>query len=317
MKRLDEKEIIRVFSQALGIADDLDDVAMVTGAGSRNLVFKADMLVASTDVPPQMSPQQVARKSIAACASDLAAKGARPVAAMIALGLPADITRAYVEGLATGFQMGSREFGVKIVGGDTNAAKELVIDCSMIGSIAGKNVPRRDGARPGDSVVVSGKFGYPSSGLAVLLKGARAQGGFRKAAVDSALEPKPRQAFGTALARYFSSSIDSSDGLAVSLYEIATLSNVDIEIDPAAASAEGVQEFAVANNLDAHELVFHGGEEYEIVATVPKSLLSKAKAAAEKAGCDFYVIGSVKKGGGKVTAGKKHLLENRGYLHFS
>ncbi|MEO9364176.1 MAG: thiamine-phosphate kinase [Nitrososphaera sp.] len=313
MKQLDEKEIIRIFSQALGVADDLDDVATVA-VGSRNLVFKADMLVASTDVPPQMSPQQVARKSVAACASDLAAKGARPVAAMIALGLPAEITRAYVEGLATGFQAASREFDVKIVGGDTNAARDLVIDCSMIGA-AGKRVPRRDGAKPGDAVVVSGKFGYSASGLAILLKGARAQGGFRKAAVDSALEPRPRQAFGTALARYFSSSIDSSDGLAVSLYEIATRSNVDIAADPDAASAAGVREFAGANGLDVHELVFHGGEEYEIVATVPKSLLPKAKAAAKKAGCDLYVIGSVEKGTGKVTAGK-HLLENRGYLHF-
>lgn len=300
-KRLDEKEIIRIFSQALGIAD-LDDVAKV----GRNLVFKADMLVASTDVPPQMSPWQVARKSIVACASDLAAKGARPVAAMISLGLPEEITRTYVEELARGFQIASREFGVKIVGGDTNAARDLVIDCSMIGMTAADNrMPKRGGAKPGDVVVASGKFGYPASGLAVLLKGARAQGAFRAAAVDSALEPKPRQAFGITLARYFSSSIDSSDGLAASLHEIAVQSNVDIKVDYDAARADGVQEFARANGLDAHELVFHGGEEYEIVATMPKSLLPRARATAKKAGCDLHIIGSVKKKGtGRVTSGR-------------
>ncbi|AIF84981.1 thiamine-monophosphate kinase [Candidatus Nitrososphaera evergladensis SR1] len=315
-KQLDEKEIISIFSQALGIAD-LDDVAAIDG--SRNLVFKADMLVASTDVPPQMRPWQVARKSIVSCASDLAAKGARPVAAMISLGLPAGITRTYVEELARGFQIASREFGVKIVGGDTNAARDLVIDCSMIGMMTmtvNDKMPKRSGAKPGDAVVASGKFGYPASGLAVLLRGARAQGAFRAAAVDSALEPKPRQAFGTALARYFSSSIDSSDGLAASLYEIAIQSGVDIKVDYDAARADGVQEFAGANNLDAHELVFHGGEEYEIVATMPKSLLPRAKAAAKKAGCDLHVIGCVIKGTGKVTAGERP-LENRGYLHFS
>lgn len=308
MKRLDEKEIIAIFSRALGVGD-LDDVAQI----EKNMVFKADMLVASTDVPMQMTPRQVARKSIVSCASDLAAKGARPVAAMISLGLPADIPRGYVEELAAGFRQASQEFGVKIVGGDTNAAKELVIDCSMVGA-AGR-VPKRSGARPGDIVIASGKFGYPAAGLAVLLKGARAQGAFRKSAVDSVLEPVPRQAFGS-LARYFTSSIDSSDGLAISLYEIALQSRADIDIDYDSVKADGVDEFAQANDLDAHELVFHGGEEYEIIATVPRALLPKAKAAAKRAGCTLYVIGSVKKGTGKVAANKKP-LENRGYLHFS
>jgi thiamine-monophosphate kinase len=308
MKRLDEKEIIRIFSRAFGMGD-LDDVAQI----GNNMVFKADMLVASTDVPMQMTPRQAARKSIVSCASDLAAKGARPVAAMVSLGLPADITRGYVEELAAGFRQASQEFGVKIVGGDTNEAKELVIDCSMVGA-AGK-VPKRSGAKPGDVVVASGRFGYSASGLAVLLKGARAQGVFRKSAVDSVLEPAPRQAFGS-LARHFTSSIDSSDGLAISLYEIAVQSGVDINVDYESVKAQGVDEFARANGLDAHELVFHGGEEYEIVATVPKSLLPKARAAANKAGCTLHVIGSVKKGTGNVTSDKKP-LENRGYLHFS
>ncbi len=307
MKRLDEKGIIGIFSRALGIGD-LDDVAEIKG----RMVFKADMLVASTDVPMQMTPRQVARKSVVSCASDLAAKGARPVAAMISLGLPADITRGYVEELAAGFKQASQEFGVKIVGGDTNAAKELVIDCSMVGA-AGK-IPKRSGARPGDVVVASGRFGYPAAGLAVLLRGARAQGAFRKSAVDSVLEPMPRQAFGS-LARYFTASIDSSDGLATSLYEIAMQSRVDIDVGYEAVKAEGVEEFAQANGLNARELVFHGGEEYEIVATVPKALLPKARTAAKKAGCALHIIGSVKKGAGKVTADKKP-LENRGYMHF-
>lgn len=307
MKRLDEKEIIGIFSRALGVGD-LDDVAQI----GNKMVFKADMLVASTDVPMQMAPRQVARKSVVSCTSDLAAKGVRPIAAMISLGLPADITRGYVEELAAGFRQASQEFGIKIVGGDTNAAKELVIDCSMVG-VAGK-VPKRSGARPGDVVIASGRFGYSASGLAVLLKGARAQGEFRKMAVDSVLEPVPRQAFGL-LARYFTSSIDSSDGLAISLYEIALQSKVDIDIDYDAVKAEGVDGFAQANGLDVHELVFHGGEEYEVIATVPKSSLPKAKTAAKKAGCALHVIGSVKKGKGNVTANKKP-VENRGYLHF-
>ena len=308
MTRLDEKEIIQIFADRLGIAD-LDDVALV----GRNVVFKADMLVASTDVPPGMEAWQVARKSIVSCVSDLAAKGVRPHAAMISLGLPKNCTRPYVEGLARGFAGASKEFEVKIVGGDTNEAGGLVIDCSMIGFAGGK-MPTRGGARPGDAVVVSGMFGLPPAGLAILMRKAAAAGAFRKQAADSVLFPAPRQRFGLALARYFSSSIDSSDGLAISLYELACQSKVDIAVDGIPA-ADGVEPFAQENGLDPHELVFHGGEEYEIVATIPKAKLKQAEAAARKVKVGLHVIGRVRRGAGGVYVGKKP-LENRGYAHF-
>lgn len=269
------------------------------------------MLVGMTDVPQQMTPRQAARKSVVACASDLAAKGAQPLAALISLGLPKTVTRGYVEELARGFQMASNEFGVKIVGGDTNEASDLVIDCSMIG-IADR-IPPRSGAKPGDAVVISGLFGYPASGLAILMGGARATGQFRKNAVDSVLEPRPRQDFAV-FARFFSSSIDSSDGLAASLYEIASQSNVDIQTDYDKVRAQGVDEFAQANSLDPRNLVFFGGEEYEIVATIPKKWLPKARALAKKSGVALREVGAVKKGSGKVYD-RNTLLENRGYQH--
>jgi thiamine-monophosphate kinase len=308
MTKLTEKEIIQIFANRLGIAD-LDDVALL----NRNIVFKADMLVASTDVPPSMEAWQVARKSIVSCVSDLAAKGVRPHAAMISLGLPSNCTRPYVEGLAKGFAGAAKEFGVKIVGGDTNETSGLVIDCSMIG-FASSKMPSRQGARPGDVVVVSGMFGLPPAGLAILMRNATTAGMFRKQAAESVLEPKPRQRFGIALAAYFSSSIDSSDGLAISLYELARQSKVNIVIDHVPA-ADGVEKFAQENGLDAHELVFHGGEEFEIIATIPKPKLKQAMSAAKKAGVGLHVIGRVQRGSGDIFVGKK-LLENRGYVHF-
>jgi thiamine-monophosphate kinase len=308
MTKLDEREIIRIFADRLGIAD-LDDVALL----GRNIVLKADMLVASTDVPPGMEAWQVARKSVVSCVSDLAAKGVRPHAAMISLGLPRSCTRPYVEGLARGFAGAAKEFGVKIVGGDTNEASGLVIDCSMIGFATGK-VPARKGARPGDAVVVSGMFGLPAGGLAILMRGAVAGGEFMRQAAESVLEPKPRQRFGITLAKYFSSSIDSSDGLAISLYQLASQSGVNIAVDNIPI-AEGVEQFAQKNGIDPNELVFHGGEEYEIVATIPKSKLGQAASAAKKAGVVLHVIGRVHRGAGAVTVGKR-LLENRGYVHF-
>ncbi|HEX6281289.1 MAG TPA: thiamine-phosphate kinase [Nitrososphaera sp.] len=316
MTKLDEKQIIRIFANKLGISN-LDDVALI----DNGIVIKSDMLVASTDVPSGMKPWQAARKSIVSCISDLAAKGVRPHAAVISLGIPksCSMRRPDIEGLAEGFAIASKEFGVKIVGGDTNEAGELVIDCSMIGFPRFK-VPTRNGAKPGDYVIVSGAFGFAPAGLAILLQNANeitvsSSRRFRKHAVKSVLEPHPRQSFGLALARYFSSSIDSSDGLAVSLYELTSQSErVDIIIYNIPA-AEGLDKFAEENNLDKHELVFHGGEEYEIVATISHTKIRQAEAAARKAGVSLHVIGRVQRGSGNVFV-RNNLLENRGYMHF-
>ena len=315
MTKLDEKQIIRIFANKLGISN-LDDVALI----DKGIVIKSDMLIASTDVPSGMKPWQAARKSIVSCISDLAAKGVRPHAAVISLGIPKSSStwRPVIEGLAEGFAIASNEFGVKIVGGDTNEAGELVIDCTMIGFPRFK-VPTRNGAKPGDFVIVSGAFGFAPAGLAILLQDANAitvsSSCFRKHAVKSVLEPHPRQSFGLALARYFSSSIDSSDGLAVSLYELASQSEgVDIIIYGIPA-VEGLDKFAEENSLDKHELVFHGGEEYEIVATISHTKIRQAEAAARKAGVSLHVIGRVQRGSGNVFVRNK-LLENRGYMHF-
>jgi len=309
MTKLDEKEIINILADKLGIAD-LDDVAFI----AKNIVFKTDMLVASTDIPPGMEAWQIARKSIVSCVSDFAAKGIMPHAAMISLGLPRNCTRPYVEGLARGFAGASKEFRVRIVGGDTNEAYGLVIDCSMIGFSAGDKLPTRKEARPGDVIVVSGMFGLPPAGLTILMRKAIATGAFRKQALESVLLPMPRQFFGRVLARYFSSSIDSSDGLATSLYELACQSKVDFEVDNIPI-ADGIEKFAEDNELGSHELVFHGGEEYEIVATIPKAKLHQAEVAARKAGLKLHIIGRVRTGAGQVFVGKK-LLENKGYVHF-
>ena len=322
MIKLDEKQIIRIFVNKLGISN-LDDVVVL----DKGIVIKSDMLVESTDVPPGMEAWQTARKSVVSCVSDLAAKGVRPYAAVISLGIPNSYSMQLqdIQGLAEGFAIASKEFGVKIVGGDTNEAGELIIDCTIIGFPRFK-LPTRSGAKPGDYVVVSGLFGFAPAGLTMLLQknavtmkddnhNDDSNSIFRKKAVKSVLEPCPRLRFGLALAKYFSSSIDSSDGLAVSLYELASQSGeVDITIY-SIPIVDGLDRFAQENSLDTNELVFHGGEEYEIVATIPDTKIRQAKAAARKAGINLYVIGRVQRGAGNVFL-QNRLLENRGYTHF-
>jgi thiamine-monophosphate kinase len=354
MTKLNEREIIDLFISKLGINKivefEKDDVAILslkkikkisaaaaaattttttttpatTGATTTNLILKCDMLVESTDVPPGMRPWQIARKSIVSCISDLSAKGIKPpYISLISIGIPKKYSKAEIVDLANGFQLASKEFEVKIVGGDTNKSKELIIDCNVVGISdedgGDSNIPKRKGARPGDVVICSGEFGYSSSGLKILLGNAKAKGEFKKKAILSVIKPKPQQKFGISLAKYFSSSIDSSDGLAISLYELAKQSKVNFIID-IVPSANGLKDFAKDNHLKTKDLIFYGGEEYEIVATIPQVYLKKAEALARKLKLKLHIIGKVEKGNGKVIAinenGRYSLLDDRGYTHF-
>jgi thiamine-monophosphate kinase len=345
MKPLSEKEIIDLFvrkfkNTRLNHTTDLnrrryfsasrvgtDDVAIITIGRSlkegKKLFFKCDMLVESTDVPPGMKPWQVARKSIVSCVSDFSAKGIKPVyPSLLSIGFPERYTKGDVLELLRGFEISSREFGINFVGGDTNKSNELVIDCGMLGFCDNESIPSRDGARPGDFIVVSGVFGYSAAGLKILVEGAKAEKKFKQRAISSVFSPRPQQKFGISLARYFSSSIDSSDGLATSLYELATQSKVNFFITKI-PSVEAVECFANNNSfVDPDELIFYGGEEYQIVATVPSRYMNKLVSVVKKLKLKMIIIGKVAEGSGKVfvrrSNGKKNgfkLLDNRGYLH--
>ncbi len=153
---LDEESIIKILWERFGKSsigrDPFDDDAawVKNQPGKKFLVGKADMFVASTDAPPQMGPAQMARKSIVACVSDLAAKGVHPKYCLVSLGLPNKLaTRSFVTSLASGFAYAETEYSLKIIGGDTNATSDdAVIDCSIFG-FANSLISRR-GAKAGD-----------------------------------------------------------------------------------------------------------------------------------------------------------------------
>ena len=325
---LTENEIIDILFANLNLVrkkankDDISTLSLERLRRMNTLILKCDMLVESTDVPKGMHAWQISRKSVTACVSDLSSKGVKPSVALISLGIPRKYSKIDIEDLARGFRRASREFQVSIIGGDTNESKELIIDCSMIGFSEHHktDLPGRDGAKVGDSVVVSGEFGYTSAGLQILTNNAKAYGQFKMKAIASVLEPKPAQKFGLSLAKLFSASLDSSDGLGISLYEIARQSEVDILIDNI-PSARGIHGFARKNQLDHKQLIFCGGEEYEIIATLSQPNLIKAKTIARRTQMKLHIIGKVVKGHGKVVlregkALKYSQLEEKGYIHF-
>jgi thiamine-monophosphate kinase len=318
---LDEYDIIDLITKRFGKLPDGytpigDDVALIPpGKAGEGVVLKCDMLVGRTDVPPGMSWRMASRKAVGMCVSDFSAKGVRPTAFMISVGLPKGTQEAKVVELATGLLEASREWGVKLVGGDTSEADDLIIDCTMVGFARG--IVRRSGARPGEYVVTSGTFGQTTAGLRILIDGAKAEPGFRKEAVSSVYLPKPRLELGLAVARLLSSSIDSSDGLAISLHTISEMSGVGIRLIEL-PYAKGLEEFASRNSYSAEELALYGGEEYEIVGTVEKGLIREAKSKARSTGCELRVIGETVssealKGVG-LPDGRK--VRRDGWVHF-
>jgi thiamine-monophosphate kinase len=290
-----------------------DDVASVP-LGKGKLIAKVDMLVEHTDVPPGMTYRQAARKAVGMCVSDFAAKGVKPDSFLASLGLKKGVTQEQVDELAHGFKDAEREWGARLVGGDTNESEELVIDCAMVGFA--ERYVSRDGASPGDALVVSGPFGYPPAGLKILEESATAGPGFRRAATLSVLRPTPSLAVGMALAPYLTSAMDSSDGLARSVHTLAKESGVGFELT-SLPMGDGVEKFAAANGLDAEKLVLEGGEEYVIVGTVKKRRLGAATRAARRAGGELLEIGrAISTGGVELRmGGTARPVRDEGWTH--
>jgi thiamine-monophosphate kinase len=295
-----------------------DDVSALRTEKNRLLILKTDMLVDKTDVPPSMSLWQAARKAVVMNVSDFAAKGVKPRAMLVSLGLPATLTKNDVEEIGRGLNAGAREYDAYIIGGDTGEALDLVISVSVLGKARKGQVMLRSGARVGDLVAVTGFFGKTPAGLKILVDELEAPQRIRKPLVESVLMPHARLKEGLALVktRAVTAAIDSSDGLAWSLHEVARASKVGFSINKL-PTAEEVAKFSGINNLDPSELTLYGGEEYELVLTIKPSLWRKAEKAVEEAGGGLLPIG-------KVTAekillqidGRKSLIEPRGYEHF-
>ena len=316
MKNPDEIEIIKTFQRRLGRKSrfQADDVEVLK-IGNTKFIVKSDMLVQSTDMPTGMALDEIARKSLVSCVSDFSCKGIRPTFATIALAIPRNFTQKMINDLARGFFKSSKEFGVHIIGGDTNEGKELVIEVSMLGT-SSKRIPSRGGAKTGDIIIASGPFGYSSAGLKIILNGRKVNRQAIKKFRNAVFKPNPRLNFGLKAAKYFSSSMDSSDGLAITLNDMSHQSKKKFVITDLPTGNE-VIEFARQNKTSLEDLVFCGGEEYEIVSTVHPTNLQKIKKLAKKMKVPLFEIGHVSNGKNVVLVSnnKSKVIKRCGWTH--
>jgi thiamine-monophosphate kinase len=315
MKRLSEKKIIKIFQDELDNEGFVPEDVEFFKIGKKYAVVKIDTLVESTDSPPGTKLEDLARKSLISCISDFAAKGVKPIFGIVSLTIPKKYTKLKIKNLAVGFKKTAKEFQIKILGGDTNEGKELVISFSLFGF--SKKIVKRKGARTNDLIICSGPFGYSAAGLSILLQNKKCSKPFGVKAKEAVFRPSCRLDLGLKNKNYFSSSMDSSDGLSTTLSEMSKQSKKRFVITQL-PSEKDVFNFASSNRLDVNNLIFNGGEEYEIVATINPKHLIKMKKYARKNRIRLYEIGYVARGEGVFYQknGRLIRIKDEGWQHF-
>ncbi len=279
-------------------------------------VFNTDMVASSTDLLPGMSLELLARKCVVSNFSDLAAKGAKPLFFIASAGLPRDMSSDDFISIVKGLERGSREHGAYFTGGDLGEARELIIAGFAAGRVASRLV-RRDGARPGHIIMTTGGFGLTWLGFQHLLKGMDLPDEIRELALRAVYEPVAKVKEGLALSNYATSAVDSSDGLYWSLKELSRASGYgfvveDLPIDPR------IKEFVSEAGLDPLEVVFHGGEEYELVFTVAEEDVTPLREEFSSKGLELFKIGRVVETPGvfAIVEGKSVEVREGGWEHF-
>lgn len=302
---LGERDLIRRISEILGGVEN-DDCAVID-AGERYLVVTTDMLHRKTDFPDIMNPWQMGWMSVAVNLSDIAAMGAEPAGVLIAAGLPPEADIYFIDELFSGFGDCASYYGTRILGGDTDSHQELTITGTALGFVEKDRVIRRKGAREGDLLCTTGTLGGAGAGLLAWQEG-RQDSPF----IEKLLEPEPRLAEGRALAGSgaVTAMMDNSDGLALSLSDLAGVSQVGFVVEEDALPiAPGLSE--AVGKMAAQELVMVAGGDFELVFTVRRDGLEAARRA-----CKLTVIGEVVDEGIWIEkGGERKQMALRGYEH--
>jgi thiamine-monophosphate kinase len=312
---LSEFQLIARFFAAADIARDGegvvlgigDDAAILRPPAGEDLLVSIDTLVDGVHFPHDMAPRDIGHRALAVNLSDLAAMGACPLWFTLALTLPA-ADEAWLDGFCAGMGALARAAGIVLVGGDTTHGP-LSITVQVHGAAPRGAALRRDGARPGDEVWVSGWPGLAALGL----RAAQGQSPAHPAALGAFLAPVPRLALGEGLRGLASAAIDVSDGLLADAGHIAERSGVHLALDPDALPVAPalLESLGVAQ---ARALCLGGGDDYELCFTAPADRAAAITRLAERLAVRCTRIGRVQAGAG-VSCGDVRPAR-RGYQHF-
>ena len=271
-----------------------DDAAAVTPPAGHDLVLKTDGLIAGVHFFPDDPPEGVGRKALRVNLSDLAAKGAAPLGFLLAIALPKDFSEDWLAGFSRGLGDDADAYGCPLLGGDTDSTPgPITISVAALGTVPSGTMAKRIGAKPGDHVFVSGTIGDAALGLRVR-KGELAD--VSGHLVARYRVPQPRTPLAEAVRTYASAAIDVSDGLIGDFAKLCGASHVSGDIEVARVPRSDAAERALARNCELIKPILTGGEDYEILCTIPPARFASFRSAAEKVSVPVTEIGRIVEG---------------------
>jgi thiamine-monophosphate kinase len=308
---------------ALGLSDD---TAVLAPPAGHEWVLTADAIVGGVHFFNDDPPDTIARKALGVNLSDLAAKGAKPAGFLMTLALPKKSRGGdWLKRFARGLDAGSRQSGCALLGGDTVLTPgPVTISIMAFGTLPKGSMVKRSGARVGDHIVVTGTIGDAALGLKLRTdRGAarrwKLDARMRRHLASRYLVPEPRNAVADAVRRHASAAMDVSDGLAGDLGKLLRASGVGAVVDVAKVPLSKAARTVIAADPGAIRTVLTGGDDFEVIATVPARALASFRAAARRAGVAVTEIGRVTAGRGArlVGAGGRELRFKRAsFSHF-
>jgi thiamine-monophosphate kinase len=313
---------------AAGVRLGLGDDAALVERGPHLAILTADLLVEGVHFRRETtSPHDLGYKSLAVNVSDVAAMGGSPRYALVSLGIPQDVERTWVVELYGGLRDAASEYAMAIVGGDTSRSANVVISVAVTGEVADGLAVTRSGAKPGDRVVVTGTLGAASGGLRLASARkhdvAAVASTWGKELLAAHARPIARVGEGQTLAREGATAmIDVSDGLAIDLARLCRESKVGASIVLANVPvAPALFELKSALGADPLELALGGGEDYELLATLPpRAFELTAQLLKDRFGTRLTDIGEIRSEEGLVAVdaeGVERPLQAKGWDHFA
>ncbi len=316
LKDLGERKILRdiIFRYINSNKNELgiDEDAVALRINDLYLVLNVDTFVRETDAPPGMTEYQMGYRIITMTISDLLSKGALPSSVLLSISAPDNMEIDKFRALLIGISDACKKYHVSYLGGDFGESKDLVL--SGVGIGTAERLIYRNSALPGDTVWVTGPFGFSGAALHYLLSGGKGNKEILDQILQNYFYSPLKLNDGKALHKVASAAMDSSDGLAFTLNTIAEKSKVKIEINKIPIS-KPVLEYARINNLDPVNLALYSGEEFEIVFTVRGvSDYKVRKVFRELNARDPIRIGVVTEGVGVYYRGER--VSFKGWEHF-
>jgi len=229
--------------------------------------------------------------------SDLAAKGAGPIATMLSLCVPEDYDVEDASEIIRGFSQFGLKSNIPYLGGDLGMCDDVVLTGVALGIAFPESIVSRSSATEGDVVAVTGDFGLTSVAFEILIRGLKADSDLHMDALEAAFRPEIDIGFVSSLVEVgaVTASMDSSDGLGITLNTIAKQSGCGIIIDELPVTPE-IEAFCKNNKLETMKTIMQGGEEFLLVLTIPSEKYDKALEVAKKKKVQLRKIGSVTTG---------------------